>query len=319
MHVESSPLARVRSLEISATTFRRLALASAVSLWVIVVSGATVRMTGSGLGCESWPGCEAGSFFPASGHHAYVEFGNRVVALFPLSLTLLAWLAAARARGVPRWVTWTAAAACLGTIAQAPLGFITIRFELHPLLVLAHFLLALVVLGAAAAVAVEAWGRDRGFSRAEAPGWARRAALVLVAACGVLVVTGTLATAAGPHSGGPDIRRFGLLTEAMHVHVRATAVFGILFVGALAYLVARRDRFPGLLLGALVLLGLLLVQMAVGEIQWRTRLPWGVVLVHVALAAAVWAVTVVLAVLFYRPLASLDGLARRWRLARAGG
>src|SRR5215210_496552 len=146
MHVETSTLGRVRAFELSAAAFRLLALASAASLYVIVVSGAVVRLTASGLGCETWPGCEAGSFFPASSYHAFVEFGNRAVALLPLTLTLLAWLGARRTPGVPRWAQWTAAATFVGTLAQAPLGLLTIRFDLHPLLVIAHFLLALVVL-----------------------------------------------------------------------------------------------------------------------------------------------------------------------------
>ena len=94
MQAESSRLERVRSFELTPTVFAWVALAAAVSLYAIVVSGAVVRLTASGLGCESWPGCEAGSFFPASDAHAFVEFGNRVVATFPLTLTLAAWVAA---------------------------------------------------------------------------------------------------------------------------------------------------------------------------------------------------------------------------------
>jgi heme A synthase len=88
--------------------------------------------------------------------------------------------------------------------------------------------------------------------------------------------------------------------------VRATAVFGVLFAALLVWLWQRRQQAPGLFLVALGVLGLLLVQMAVGEIQWRTRLPWGVVLLHVALATAIWAGTVALALLLYRPLAVLE-------------
>jgi cytochrome c oxidase assembly protein subunit 15 len=279
---------RVRAFELSPPAFRRLALASAISLYVIVVSGALVRLTASGLGCESWPGCEAGRFFPAADHHAFVEFGNRVVSLFPITLTLLTWLGALRTEGVPRWAVWVAGSTFLGTIVQAPLGFVTIYFDLHPLLVLSHFVLALVVLAGGILVAAEAHGGEP----ASRPAWLGRAALGLVAAGAVLVVTGTFATAAGPHSGGADIRRLGDLVDAVYVHVRVTAVFGVLFLFVLVALWRRRDRALPL---ALVLLGLLLAQMVVGETQWRTTLPWGVVLLHVALAAAVWSATVLLA------------------------
>ena len=303
MHVASTE--RLRARELSPTAFRRLALAAAVSLYVIVVSGAIVRLTGSGLGCESWPGCEAGSFFPESSSHAFVEFGNRVVALFPITLSLLAWVGATRTRELPRWVVWTALATFLGTIAQAPLGFVTIYFGLHPLLVLAHFVLALLVLAGAVVVALEAWGNERGFARSLPPRHLRLGGVAVAAASFALVMTGTLVTAAGPHSGGPDVRRFGVLSEVIEVHVAATGAFGVLFAAVLVALARRRERFPGVFTLGVVVLVLLLVQMAVGEIQWRTQLPWEVVLVHVALAAAVWAGTIALASSLLRPVAPL--------------
>jgi heme a synthase len=304
MHAETSRLGRIRAFELTAERFAWVGLAAAVSLYVIVVSGAVVRLTASGLGCESWPGCEEGSFFPASGSHSFVEFGNRVVAIFPITLTLAAWIAAARTDGLPRWVTWVAAATFLGTIGQAPLGLLTIMSDLHPLLVMAHFLLALVVLGGGVVVALEGWRLGRGGVEPLVPPPLRRAGLVLAAACLALLVTGTFATAAGPHSGGADIDRLGDLGEALWVHVRATAVFGVLFAVLGVYLARHRRRARGPFLLALLLLGLLVAQMIVGEVQWRTHLPWGVVLVHVALATAVWAATVALALSLYRPLAS---------------
>ena len=305
MSVESTRLARTRSRELSPTAFRRLAWATALALYLIVISGALVRLTASGLGCESWPGCEAGSFFPEESHHAWVEFGNRLFSLFPIVFSLALAVGAWRTAGLPRWAVWTAVGTFLGTIGQAPLGMVTIYSDLHPLLVLSHFLLALVVLAGAVVVSVEAWGHERGWGRPALPLWARPASLVLVAACSVLVVTGTLSTAAGPHSGGADIRRLGNLVDAVYVHVRATAVFGVVFAGILVLLWRRRDDVPGIARVAAALLGVLAVQMVVGEIQWRSALPWGVVLFHVALAAAIWALTVLLAAALWRTPAPL--------------
>jgi cytochrome c oxidase assembly protein subunit 15 len=277
-------------------TFRRLAIAAAIALYAIVVSGATVRLTSSGLACESWPGCEPGSFFPASSHHGFVEFGNRVASLFPIVLTLATWWASRRL--APRWVVRLAAATFLGTISQAPLGFITILSDLHPLLVATHFLLALVVLAGGIAVAVEAWRLERGGAQSLVPPLVRRGGLVLTAAALALVVTGTLATAAGPHPGGADVRRLGDLVDAVYVHVRVTAVYGIGLLALVAYLLRRGGLVSRL---ALVLLAVVIAQMAVGETQWRTELPWGLVLVHVALAAAVWGLTVLLVYMLWRP------------------
>jgi len=296
--VESTS-ARLR--EVSPARYAQLAAASALSLYLIVLTGALVRLTGSGLACESWPGCQEGAFFPAEAGHASVEFGNRVMALFPIVLTLAAWIFARRTQGLSRWSTWLAAFTFLGTIAQAPLGLLTIRLDLHPLMVLTHFLLALVVLAGAVVLAVEAWGNARGRVPSPVPKWLRLVGLVLAVACGILVVTGTLSTAAGPHPGdSADIDRFWNLLDAVWLHVRATAAFGIAFLLLLGWLVRERARARGLLYGAAVLLGLLLVQMAVGEIQFRNQLPAWLVLIHVALAAAVWAWTIGLVAALWR-------------------
>ena len=305
--------ARAWLREISPARYLVFASLSALSLWLIVLTGAAVRLTGSGLACESWPGCQEGQFFPAVGSHSAIEFGNRAFALFPLTLTLLAWVLAPRVRGLPRWATWVAAFTFLGTVAQAPLGLLTIRLDLHPLMVMTHFLLALVVLATAVVVANEALVTARGRAAVAVPRWVRRGALVLVAACGALVVTGALSTAAGPHPGdSADIGRYWNLLDAVHVHVRATAVFGIGFLVLLAWLVRNRDRARLLLGLALGLLGLLLVQMAVGEVQWRNQLPWWLVLIHVGLAGLIWAWTVALAAALWRTPRSV-GASRRGR------
>jgi cytochrome c oxidase assembly protein subunit 15 len=103
-----------------------------------------------------------------------------------------------------------------------------------------------------------------------------------------LVVTGAFVTAAGPHAGGQDIPRVGNLEDALYVHVRATAVFGIGFLVLVAALLwLRRALRPELVL-ALALLAVLLGQMAVGEVQWRNQLPWWLVLLHVSLATVVF-------------------------------
>jgi heme a synthase len=305
VHVETSRLARVRTFELSARGFLVLSVAAAVSLYAIVVSGAVVRLTASGLGCESWPGCQAGAFFPESGYHGWVEFGNRIVSLFPITLTLAVWLAARRTPGLPSWLPPLALATFLGTIGQAPLGLLTILSDLHPLLVASHFLLALVVLAWAVVVALVAWGHVGGVAAPVVAPVVRWAGVALTGACLVLVVTGTLSTAAGPHSGGADIRRLGDLVDSVYIHVRATAVFGVAFLVVLGVLARQRHRAPGLFRVALAVLALLLAQMAVGEIQWRNALPWGVVLVHVALAAAVWGGVVALATLLWRPVEAL--------------
>ncbi len=282
---------------------RRLSTATVLSLYVIVITGSLVRLTGSGLGCEGWPGCEEGAFFPADDAHAFIEFGNRVFGIFPIGFSILTAYAARRFQ---RWVFLTALAVAGLTVAEAPLGLATIRYDLPPEMVMVHFLVALLALAGAIVVLIEAIRLERGAPALSFPGELRVGGVVLALACLGLVTTGTLVTGAGPHSGDPDvIHRLWNLPDALYVHVRITAVFGCVFLFVFGYLVARRALAPRLFRFALVLLGVLLVQMALGELQWRLELPWGIVAVHVALAAAVWGLTVALAAMLWRPPAWL--------------
>ena len=284
---------RLRSLTVSRAAFEWFAYAAFAALFLIVVSGATVRLTGSGLGCENWPSCGE-TFLPPKDYNAYVEFGNRVAGFVVGLATLAAAAAAFRVPGMPRWLLWSAVALPFTVLAQGVLGGITVMLELHPLIVMGHFLLSLVALAVAVVVVHGARDLVRG-ATAEEPIGSAWLALALVPAAAALVVSGTLVTAAGPHSGGEEIVRFGNIVEAVHIHIGATAIFGIAFLGLLAVLVAERRRARVELRLAGVALALLLAQMVVGEIQWREALPWGLVLLHVTLATAVWVVVVALA------------------------
>jgi cytochrome c oxidase assembly protein subunit 15 len=304
VQIESSAPARPRVFEVTPARFRALALASVGALYVIVSTGATVRLTGSGLGCEHWPGCQPGNPFPEKGYHSYIEFGNRMVAGTTIVLTLLAWLAARRAEGLPRWAPRLALAVFVGTLLQAPLGALAVYVHLHPLAVIPHLLLSMLVLGAALFLALEALSPS---VHVVVPEELRRAALVLLAAAFALVVTGTFATAAGPHSGGERVARFGRLDALLVVHAAGVALFGLALVFVVGYLASLRSSAPLLFRLAVGLVGLVLVQMGLGELQYRTHLPWWLVLVHVAVAAAVWSWTVVLAALLHRFAAPPSG------------
>jgi cytochrome c oxidase assembly protein subunit 15 len=203
-------------------------------------------------------------------------------------------------QGLPRWATLLALPMFDGNVAQIPLGGLTVLFHLHPLLVMAHFLLALAVLGGAAVLVVESERLVVGPATSRTPRGLRLAGLALAGSCLVLVVTGAFATAAGPHSGGDDIRRLGEPLRSVYVHAAATAVFGISLALLVGWLFLRRARFPKLFSASLWVVALLALQIAVGELQYHRDLPWTLVLVHVALAAGVWAATVALATLFIR-------------------
>jgi cytochrome c oxidase assembly protein subunit 15 len=286
MDASAQPLARLRGVAFSSQALRRLTLLNAVMLVLIVATGATVRLTGSGLGCEHWPGCAPHHFEPKS-FHSYIEFSNRVFAFFTILVTLATWVLA---RGYRR----LAFLIFFGTLLQAPLGALTVHFGLNPWLVLSHFLLSVVVLTLGVALALEVRGREA----TRLPAWAPRLGVLVGLAGAVLVVSGTLATAAGPHPGSVVVRRLWSFQPAIYWHVRATAVFGIAFAILFVWLV--RNRAPQVR-GALVLLGLLLVQMVIGETQYRTHLPWWLVLVHVTMAVTVWAALTAFVFSLWRP------------------
>jgi heme a synthase len=304
MNVAPSRIARLRAWEVSREAFRAAALAALASLYLVITTGAIVRLTASGLGCENWPKC-GDTPFPEKGGHAFIEFGNRVVALCAIGFTLVSWLAARRVVGLSRRVSLLALAIFIGTVAQIPLGGLTVIFNLHPLLVMSHFLLAMAVLAGATVAALEAHRKVVGGAAPIGPRWLRFAGLVLAGSCFLLVVAGSFATAAGPHPGGSDISRLGEPLRSVRVHGVFTILFGLSFLALLVFLERRRPTLSRVADGALCLLGVLILQIAVGEVQYRSDLPWWLVLVHVALAAAVWAGTVALVTVLWRPPLSL--------------
>jgi cytochrome c oxidase assembly protein subunit 15 len=290
---------------ISPVAFRRVALAAVAVLIGIVASGATVRLTGSGLGCPEWPTCTTQHALPQS-YHSYIEFSNRLISAITVFTTLALAVAAWLTRGLSRRGKWLATAVCLGVIAQAPFGAIVVYYDLDPYLVISHLLLTLLVLGLAVLVLLEASRLVRGAAPA-LPGLVRAGSVALVAAVSVLVVSGTVATAAGrfPGSNGTAVvPRLGSFYPAVYWHVRAVAAFGIVFLVLAGWAWLKRARYPWLLRGCVALLAILVVQMGIGEAQYRNygSVPWWVVVIHVGMAAVLFAWAVGLAGRIWRPI-----------------
>jgi cytochrome c oxidase assembly protein subunit 15 len=301
----SAALPRRLAATISPVVFRRIAMAAVGALILIVATGATVRLTGSGLGCPHWPTCTTHHALPR-GYHSDVEFSNRVVSAVTVFTTLALAIAAWRTRGLGRRGRWLATAVCVGTLAQAPLGAIVVYFDLNPYLVITHLLLSFTLVALAVLTLLEASRLVRG-GAPPLPGIARLGGLVLVAAVTVLAVSGTAATAAGrfPGSSGTKVvPRLGSFYPAVHWHVRAVAVFGVVFLVLAAWAWTRRSTYPWLLRGCAGLLAILAAQMAIGEVQYRTYsdVPWWLVLLHVATAAALVGWTVGLVARLWRPI-----------------
>src|SRR5512133_1261796 len=136
-------------------------MAAVGALILIVATGATVRLTGSGLGCPHWPTCTTHHALPR-GYHSDIEFANRVVSAVTVFTTLALAIAAWRTRGLGRRGRWLATAVCLGTLAQAPLGAIVVYFDLNPYLVITHLLLSFTLVALAVLTLLEASRLVRG-------------------------------------------------------------------------------------------------------------------------------------------------------------
>src|SRR4051812_17484489 len=182
MALADTSIRRISRREVSAVTFRRLAVASLAVLWLVVVTGGLVRLTASGLGCSSWPLCEQNQVLPSSSYHAAIEFGNRIISGIAMIMTIVVAVAATRVAGLRRPVLVGAVAAAVGTAAQAPLGAITVLTDLNPYAVMSHFLLAMAVVAVAAWVLHEAWRHSRGDETAPARDLTARAAQLAVVA-----------------------------------------------------------------------------------------------------------------------------------------
>lgn len=292
--------------------YLRLATAVLAVMFLVVSSGAFVRLTASGLGCDHWPRCGSAPFPTQGNHHAIIEFSNRFVASIGVAAALLATLASRKVPGLSRAGRLAVLGAFLGAAAQIPLGGVTIMLKLNPLAVMAHFLLGLLVLGLAVLAATEAWTLTAGRAPAVDPPWLRHAIAWLgVPAAAALVVTGAVATASGPHPGAQKgVKRLGVsIVDTVYVHVRAAAVFGVGFLLLGWFLLRLRSRYPGLARVWIATLVVLVGQMILGEVQYRNALPWGLVLLHVCLAATLWSLALFIAYALWRPPAPLAAAA----------
>jgi heme a synthase len=280
-------------LAVTSLQYRRVAYVALAALSLIVLSGAAVRLTGSGLGCPNWPKC-GGSALPPLSTHALIEFGNRAVSGLVGVITLVAAVLAFTRRPFRRDLALLALTLPLGVLAQAVLGGLTVDEKLAPGFVMAHFALSMIVLIGAVALAwrstYEPGSRPRSADRISV--WAVRALAPLAA---LTIFAGTAATAAGPHAGGSPGQRIhrlhfkgqDTLTWVIHRHATIAALFGIAVIGV--WLLRRHRGGTGDALEPLMVLGILLAaQGLVGSVQYELKLPSDIVWVHVALATLTW-------------------------------
>jgi heme a synthase len=278
---------------VSPELLHRAAQLALASLTLIVVTGAAVRLTGSGLGCPDWPKCY-GKNLPPLDTHAVIEFGNRALSGLVGVITVAVGAMAFLRRPFRRDLAVIGILLPLGVVAQAVLGGFTVREHLKPGFVMAHFALSMVILVAAVALAWRANPGDASIHPVadRVSVLAVRGLLVLG---GIVIFAGTAATASGPHAGGSPgqvIQRLtfdgrGTLDWTVHRHGDLAGLLGVCAVGVWL-LLGRRGAEQRLRRSVTVFCVLLAILGLVGAVQYATHLPAEIVWVHVTLATGAW-------------------------------
>ena len=289
----AAPVARLRNFSISPERYQQVAFLSLVLLALIVTTGAAVRLTGSGLGCPDWPRCYGRVVAPLE-THAVIEFTNRLlsglVGIAVIAASVLAWF-----RRPFRWhLAFFGALLPVGVIGQAVLGGLVVKHHLAPGLVMSHFILSMILLDAAFALA---WCSryepgERRASTDRLGVWAVRA---LIPIGQLTIVLGTMTTAAGPHAGahaGELVRRFTFkggqtLEWLVQRHGAAATIFGLAAI-AVWFVLRRQGGDRRAVRPLTFLLGLLAFQGVLGITQYKLKLPAELVWIHVASATLTW-------------------------------
>jgi cytochrome c oxidase assembly protein subunit 15 len=252
----------------------------------LVLTGGAVRITGSGLGCPTWPECTPGSYTPvphqAEGQlHAWIEFGNRLLtfALVAVALAVLINVLYRQRRDLRS----LALGQVLGILGQGILGGITVLTDLHPLPVAGHLLLSIILIAGAASLYSRREYSAR--PRTDLDKLTKRVSVLHIGLTFVVIILGTIVTGSGPHAGDEKAQRFGFDIRTVS-WIHADAVIALLGLTAAYYILVRND--PKLLRRVQVFLVVALAQGAIGYIQYFTGIPEILVAAHLLGATLVW-------------------------------
>lgn len=272
--------------------YRKVCLAALLLICLIVVTGAAVRLTGSGLGCDDWPNCNSQQFVDVRTEHAAIEQINRLFTGLVSVGVIVAVLASLIRSPRRRDLTRLSVGLVIGVLAQVVLGGITVLVDLHPVAVQAHLLLSMALV-ANAVVLVSRAGMPTAQRRHRVGRSLRRHVWVCATATALAIAFGTVVTGAGPHAGDEKARRFEIsITRAAQMHSFAVWL-AVGSVVALMYRLRRRAAERAVLDGPLVLwICVAVLQAAIGYLQYFTGVPAALVATHVAGATLLWAVTV---------------------------
>lgn len=274
--------------------------ATLVANAVIILTGALVRLTGSGLGCPTWPRCTDSSFVPhaALGVHGVIEFSNRMLTYVLIGVVVATFVVVWRWAGTSRSLRWHIGLLAFGVPFQGVIGGITVLTDLNPWVVSLHLILSMSLVAGSMWLVL----RVRGTSGSTVGALTRRLVLATYAVTWVVVYLGTVVTGSGPHAGDADAPRNGLSPQVMS-HVHAASVY-LLVALTLACLVTLR-RSP-LLPAVRLLLVVELAQGVIGFVQYFTNLPVALVAAHLVGAAVLVAAATRVLVVTAAPRPAVD-------------
>lgn len=277
--------------------YRIVTFAALLAIAAIVVTGAAVRLTGSGLGCQDWPRCNAQRFIDVSDRHGAIEQVNRLFTGVVCVAVVAAVLGSLRRTPRRRDLVWLSVGLVVGVLAQVVLGGLVVLFELHPFFVQAHMLVSMALVATAVVLTKRAGESDDGPPvRLVSPEIARHIAAI-AGLTGVAIVTGTVVTGAGPHAGDEDVRRLDLAISSV---ARIHSITVLAAIAAMVALMIRLRARPseraevGEWISAWTFVAVL--QGALGYTQYFSGVPALLVGIHVFGATVLWAVTTALVV-----------------------
>ena len=258
----------------------------------IVVTGGAVRITGSGLGCPTWPECTPGSYTPvpnqAEGQvHAWIEFGNRLLTFVLLLGALIALVVAIRVSKhavTKNRIRLLAALQLIGILGQGVLGGITVLTDLHPIPVASHFLLSVFLIAGAISLRYEIVG----IVRQKADGIVATLMPVLIWLTLFVIVAGTIVTGSGPHAGDENAKRFGFSPRVVS-WLHADLVIALVVLTLMLWLITRVSQNTVIHRYLSIFLLISLSQGLIGYVQYFTGLPEILVAAHLLGATLVWA------------------------------
>ena len=310
-------MSRRRTPTVSPSLSHRVDVLALVLTAVIVVTGAAVRLTGSGLGCSDWPECSVGHLTPALQFHGLVEFGNRLVTVVLTIAVAAAFLGSVFRSPRRRDLVWLSGGLVAGVLAQAVLGGIVVYTKLNPYLVMVHFYATMLLL-VDAVVLVHRSSRQYspGSGRLLVPRPLLRLYYGLLGLLALVIGAGTATTGAGPHAGDSSGQQVAKrIPIALRDMAELHSSLALLLIGVTIGLVVALhmgDVPERVRRSARILMTLMVAQAAVGYAQYFTHLPALLVEVHIlgATALVIGAVQTFLACTYHAPEALAAPLVR---------